>query len=118
MDLLLLVAFPLVQYPELPSFSCACLSSSRQCKYLQHHLNDPAINDAIRIVAVCLRPTSVDNLTILAGIQPAELRRNGATRSLGRRAVEPGHLFHSALTRPSSADAWRLKSTQPFVSTA
>jgi len=29
--------------------------------------------------------------------------------------VEPGHLLHSALTRPSSADARRLKSRHPFV---
>ena len=39
----------------------------------------------------CLRPTPVDNLPILAGIQPAELRRSGATLRLGRRAMEPGH---------------------------
>ena len=35
--------------------------------------------------------------------------------SLARRAMEPGHLLHSALTRPSSADAWRLKSRHPSV---
>ena len=29
--------------------------------------------------------------------------------------MEPGHLLHSALTRPSSADARRLKSRRPFV---
>jgi len=51
----------------------------------------------------------------LAGIQPAELRRNGATMSLARRAIEPGHLLHSALARPSSANAWRPKSRHPFV---
>ena len=35
--------------------------------------------------------------------------------SLGRRVMEPGHLLHSALTRPSSAVARRLKSIHPFV---
>jgi len=55
---------------------------------------------------------------ILAGIQSAELRRNGATLSLGRRAMEPGHLLHSALTRPSSANARCLKSRHPFVPAA
>ena len=40
---------------------------------------------------------------VLAGIQPAELRRNGATLSLARRAMELGHLLHSALTRPFGA---------------
>ena len=49
------------------------------------------------------------------GIQLAELRHNGATLSLTRRTMEPGPLLHSALTRPSSANARRLKSRQPFV---
>ena len=61
----------------------------------------------------CLRPKPADSLPILAGIQPAELRPNGATLSLARRAMEPGNLFHAELTRPSSA----LKSGHPFVPT-
>jgi len=44
-------------------------------------LIDP-INDALRIVTGCLRPTPADNLLILAGIQPAELRRNGTVTYL------------------------------------
>jgi len=55
------------------------------------------INDALQTVTECLR-TSADNLPILAGIQSVEPRRNGATLSLARRAMEPGHLLHSALT--------------------
>jgi len=81
-------------------------------------LIDPTIHDAFRFVTGCLRPTPADNLPTLAGIQPAELRRNGATLSLARRAMEPGHLLHSALTRPSSADARRLISRHPFVPAA
>ena len=61
-------------------------------------LIDPIISDALRIVTGCLRPTPADNLPILAGIQPAELRHKEATLSLARRAMEPGHLLHSALT--------------------
>jgi len=72
----------------------------------------------LRIVTVCLRPTPADNLPILAGIQPAELRRSVAILSLARRAMEPGHLLHSALTRPSSANARRLKLRHPFVPAA
>jgi len=72
----------------------------------------------LRIVTGCLRPTPADNLPTLAGIQPAELCRNGATLSPARRAMEPGHLLHSALTRPSSANARRLKSRHPFVRAA
>ena len=51
-------------------------------------------------------------------IQPAELRRSGATLSLARCAIELGHLLHSALTRPSSADAQCLKSRHPCVPAA
>jgi len=82
------------------------------------HLIDPTINDALRIVTGCLCPTPADNLPILAGIQPAELSRSGATLSLGRHAMEPGHLLHSALTCPSSSVARRLKPRHPFVPAA
>jgi len=88
-------------------FGAAVLSHTR--------LIDPAINDALRIVTGCLRPTPADNLPTLAGMQPAELRRIGATLSLARRAREPGHLLHLELTRPSSANARRLKSRHPYL---
>jgi len=52
---------------------------------------------------------------IQAAIQPAELRRKGATPSLACRVREPGHLLHSALTSPPGASAQRLKSWHPFV---
>jgi len=79
------------------------------CRSAHTRLIELAINDALQIATECLRSAAVDNLPILAGIQPAELRRSGGTLSLGRSAMEPGHLLHSALTRPSRADAWRLK---------
>jgi len=88
------------------------------CRSAHACLIDPAINDALRIVTGCLRSTPADNLPVLAGIQPAELRRNGATLSLARRAMEPRHLLHSALTCSSSAVARRLKSRHPFVLSA
>ena len=81
-------------------------------------LINPVINDALQFVTGCLRPTPADNLLTLAGIQPAELHRNGATLSPARHAMEPGHLLHSALTRPLSANARHLKSRHPFVPAA
>jgi len=85
------------------------------CGSAHSRLIDPAINDALRIVTGCLRPTPADNLPILADIQLVELRRSGATLSLTRRAMELGHLLQSALTCPSCADARRLKSRHSFV---
>jgi len=58
---------------------------------------DPAINDALRIVTGCLRPTPAENLPIVAGTQPAERRRDRVTLSLACRAMEPGHLLHCSL---------------------
>ena len=59
--------------------------------------------------------TPENNLRILAGIQPAELRRKGATLCLARRAVEPGHLLHSALTCSPGGNGRHLKSSHPFI---
>ena len=85
------------------------------CRSAHTRLIDTAINDGLRILTECVRPAPADKLPILEGIQPAELRRNGGTLSLARRALEPGHLLHLALTRPSSANARRLKWRHPFV---
>ena len=85
------------------------------CRSAHTCLIDPDINDTSRIVTVCLRPTPTDNLPILAYIHLVDLCHNEATLSLGRRAMEPGQLLHSALTHPSSAHARHLKSRHPFV---
>ena len=63
------------------------------CRSAHTSLINPAINDTLRIVTGCLRPTPADNLPTLVGIQPAELRQSGATLSLARRAMEAGHLL-------------------------
>jgi len=81
-------------------------------------LIDPVINDALSFATGCLRPKPADNLPILAGIHPVELRRNGAKLSLARRAIEPGHLLHSALTRSSGGNALHLKSRFPVAHAA
>jgi len=88
------------------------------CHKAHTRLIDPAINDALRTVTGCLRPTPADKLPILAGIQLADLRRTGATLSIARHAMDPGYLLHSALTRPSSAAARCLKLRHPFVPVA
>jgi len=87
------------------------------CRSTHTCLIDSAINNTLGIVTVCLRPPA-DNLPTLAGIQPAELLRNGDTLSLARCTMEPGHLLHSALTHPSSASAWCLKLRHLFVHAA
>ena len=66
------------------------------CGSAPTRLIDKSINNALRIVTGCLRPTPTDNLFILSGIQPTELRCQKAIQSLARRAQEPKHLLHES----------------------
>ena len=59
---------------------------------------DKPINDALRLVTRCLRPTPTDNLFVLSGITSTELCRKRASLSLACRAQEPGHLLRDRLT--------------------
>ena len=52
------------------------------CRSAYIRLINSVVNDAMRIVTVCLRPAPTDYLPILAGIQTAELRRQGTTISI------------------------------------
>ena len=73
----------------------------------------------MRIVTGCLRPTPTDYLPVLAGIQPAELRRLGATLSLAYRgSLDPGHILHELLAGSLHCYRERLKSRRPFVPAA
>ena len=65
------------------------------CRSVYTRLIDSVINDALRIVIGCLRPTPSVYLPVLSGIQPAELRRQGATLSLANRcSLDPDHILH------------------------
>ena len=57
------------------------------CRSAHTRLIDSVLNDALRLVTGCLRPTPTDHLSILSGIHPAELRRMGATLSLAYRGL-------------------------------
>ena len=86
------------------------------CCSAHTRLIDSVLNDALRIVTGCLRPTPTDHLTILSGIQPAELRRLGATLSLDHRgSLDPDHILYGLLSGPSDTRQVRLRSRRPFV---
>ena len=88
------------------------------CRSAHTRLIDSVLNDALRIVTECLRPTPTDYLPVLAGIQPAELRRSGATLSLAYPgSLDPDHILYELLAG-SSDDRERLKSRRPFVPAA
>ena len=57
--------------------------------------------------------------TVLTGIQPAELRRMGATLSLAYRgSLDPDHILYGLLSGSSDTRQVRLRSRRPFVSAA
>ena len=89
------------------------------CRSAHTRLIDSVLNDALRIVTGCLRPTPTDYLPVLAGIQPAELRRLGATLSLAYRgSLDPGHILYELLVGSTHGYRERLKSRRPFVPAA
>ena len=89
------------------------------CRSAHTRLIDSVLNDALRIVTGCLRPTPTDNLPILSGIQPAELRRLGATLSFAHRgSLDPDHILYGLLSGSSDARQVRLRSRRPFVPAA
>ena len=89
------------------------------CRSPHTRLIDSVLNDALRIVSGCLRPTPTEYLPVLSGIQPAELRRQGATLSLANRGfLDPDHILHGQLHGSRDARRERLKSRRPFVPAA
>ena len=96
-------------------YSTAKYCAPAWCRSAHTRLIDSVLNDALRIVTGCPIPTPTDNLPFLSGIQPGELRRQGATLSLANRSsLDPGHILHGKLI----ASKERLKSRRPIVPTA
>ena len=86
------------------------------CRSAHTRLIDSVLNDALGIVTGCLRPTPTDHLPVLSGIQPAELRRLGATLSLAYRgSLDPDHILHGLLSASLDTRQVRLRSRRPFV---
>ena len=89
------------------------------CRSAHTRLIDSILNNALRIVTECLRPTPTDHLPILSGIQPAELHQMGATLSLAHRgSLDPDHILHGLLSGSSDTRQVRLRSRRPFVPVA
>ena len=86
------------------------------CRSGHTRLIDSVLNDALRIVIGCLRPTPTDHLPVLSGIQPAELFRMGVTLSLAYRgSLDPDHILYGLLSGSSDTRQVRLRSRRPFV---
>ena len=72
-----------------------------------------------RLASGCLRTTPTDHLPVLSSIQPAELRRIGATFSLAHRGpLDPDHILYGFLSGSSDTRQVRLRPRRPFVPAA
>ena len=86
------------------------------CRSAHTRLIDSVLNDVLRIITRCLRLTLTDHLPVLSGIQPAELRRMGATLSLAHRgSLYPDHILYGLLSASLDTRQARLRSRRPFV---
>ena len=89
------------------------------CRSTPTRLIDSILDDTLRIVTGCLRPTPTEDLPALAGIQPAELRRLGARLFLANRTIhDPDYVLHRQLVGQQDAHLGRLRSRPPFVPAA
>ena len=86
------------------------------CRSAHTRLIDSVLNDAMRIVTKCLRPTPTDHLPVFSGIQPVELGRMPVTLSLAYRgSLNPNHILYGLLSGSSDIRQVRLRSRRPFV---
>ena len=100
-------------------FSTAEYCTPVWCRSTHTRLIDSILNYALHIVTGCLRPTPTEDLPVLAGIQPAELRRLGVTLSLANCAIhDPDHVLHRQLVGQQNAHQGRLRSRRSFVPAA
>ena len=91
-----------------PAEYCVTWSRSTHTSF-----SDVSINCSLRIIIECLQTTPVEQLPVLAGIPPAELRRRAAGLALARLVMDPDHLLHHTITRDETQP--RLKSRGPFA---
>ena len=86
------------------------------CRSAHTRLIDSVLNDTLCIVTRCLCPTPTDHLPVFSGVQPAELRRMGATLSLAYRgSLDLDHILYGLLSGSSDTRQVRLRSRRPFV---
>ena len=76
---------------------------------------DVSLNDTMRIINGCVKPTPAHLLPVLSGIAPANLRINYFTNKISYHAwVNKEHPLHSPVLDAQSLRPQRLKSPQPF----
>ena len=87
------------------------------CRSVSRHRQ--VLNDSLRIVTGCLRPTPTDHLPLLSGIHPAEILLIRATLSLTYcESLDPDLTPHDFLSWSADARQETLRSGSPFMPAA
>ena len=96
-------------------YSAAEYASPAWCRSSHAKKLDTALNDTMRLITGCLRPTPTAFLPVLSGIAPAPLRRELHTHRLVTKASSnPNNLLHDIVEGSVSLGQQRLKSRHPF----
>ena len=96
-------------------YSTAEYASPVWCRSTHTKKLDTALNDTLRIITGCLRPTPTEFLPVLSGIAPATLCREHHTHRLVNKALlDPTHLLHNLILESHQLRHKRLPSRRPF----
>ena len=76
---------------------------------------DVALNNCMRLVSGCLTSTPVEDLPVVNGIIPPDIRRDHLMLSVANKATEKNHMQHSTIiqhpNRPLRIHMQNLRST-------
>ena len=76
---------------------------------------DVSLNDTMRIITGCMKPTPTHFLPVLSGIGPAKLRRNYVTNKISHHAwANKEYALHRLVPDPQNLHPQHLKSRHPF----
>ena len=96
-------------------YSAAEYAAPAWCRSTHVKKLDVTLNDTMRIVNGCLRPTPVKYLPVLSGIAPPALRREHHTATLVNKALlDTSNLLHARITTAQNLGRQRLRSRRPF----
>ena len=96
-------------------YSTAEYASPVWCRSTHTRELDTALNDPLRIISGCLRPTPTEFLPVLSGIAPATLHREYNTHGLvNKDLLDPTHLLHNLILESHQLGRKRLPSRRPF----
>ena len=88
-------------------YACSVWEQSAHAKRL-----DPVLNESCRLITGFLKPTHVDNLRLLAGIAPLEIRRKATSKlERSRQAYDPRHMLFNHQPAPIQIEIKKELST-------